>query len=40
MKTLPGADRLKATLDQHRPLDPAILRHLREVLRVRYFSSR
>ena len=32
MKTFPDIDRLKATLGQHRPLDPAIVRNLREDL--------
>jgi Fic family protein len=36
MKTFPDIDRLKATLDQHRPLDPAIVRNLREDLIVRW----
>ncbi len=36
MKTFPEIDRLKATLDQHRPLDPAIVRNLREDLIVRW----
>ena len=36
MKTFPNSDRLKATLDQHRPLDPAIVRNLREDLIVRW----
>jgi Fic family protein len=34
--TFPVIDRLKATLDQHRPLDPAIVRNLREDLIVRW----
>ena len=36
MKTFPDIDRLKATFDQHRPLDPAIVRNLREDLIVRW----
>lgn len=36
MKTFPDIDRLKSTLDQHRPLDPAIVRNLREDLIVRW----
>ncbi len=36
MNTFPDIDRLKATLDQHRPLDPAIVRNLREDLIVRW----
>jgi Fic family protein len=32
----PGADHLKVLLDQHRPLDPAIVRNLREDLIVRW----
>lgn len=36
MKTFSDIDRLKATLDQHRPLDPAIVRNLREDLIVRW----
>lgn len=36
MHTFPDIDRLKATLDQHRPLDPAIVRNLREDLIVRW----
>ena len=36
MHTFPEIDRLKATLDQHRPLDPAIVRNLREDLIVRW----
>lgn len=36
MHAFPDIDRLKATLDQHRPLDPAIVRNLREDLIVRW----
>ena len=36
MHVFPNIDRLKATLDQHRPLDPAIVRNLREDLIVRW----
>ena len=36
MNTFPDLDRLKATLDHHRPLDPAIVRNLREDLIVRW----
>lgn len=36
MKTFPDIDRLKSTLDQHRPLDPAMVRNLREDLIVRW----
>jgi hypothetical protein len=36
MKTFPDIDRLKATLDSHRPLDPAMVRNLREDLVVRW----
>lgn len=36
MRTFPDIARLKATLDQHRPLDPAIVRNLREDLIVRW----
>lgn len=36
MHTFPAIDRLKATLDQHRPLDPVIVRNLREDLIVRW----
>ena len=36
MKTFPDIDRLRSTLDQHRPLDPAIVRNLREDLIVRW----
>ena len=36
MKTFPDIDRLKTTLDQHRPLDPVIVRNLREDLIVRW----
>lgn len=36
MHTFPDIDRLKATLDQHRPLAPAIVRNLREDLIVRW----
>ncbi len=36
MHTFPDIDRLKAALDQHRPLDPAIVRNLREDLIVRW----
>jgi Fic family protein len=36
MHVFPVIDRLKATLDQHRPLDPAIVRNLREDLIVRW----
>jgi Fic family protein len=36
MMTFPDIDRLKATLDSHRPLDPAIVRNLREDLIVRW----
>lgn len=35
-QAFPDIDRLKATLDQHRPLDPAIVRNLREDLIVRW----
>lgn len=34
MHTFPDIDRFKATLDQHRPLAPAIVRNLREDLIV------
>ncbi len=36
MHLFPDIDRLKAILDQHRPLDPAIVRNLREDLVVRW----
>lgn len=36
MHTIPDIDRLKALLDQHCPLDPAIVRNLREDLIVRW----
>jgi len=36
MHTFPEIDRLKATLDAHRPLDPAVVRNLREDLIVRW----
>ena len=36
MHTFPKIDRLKSTLDPHRPLDPAIVRNLREDLIVRW----
>jgi hypothetical protein len=36
MKTFPDIDRLKATVDPHPPLDPAIVRNLREDLIVRW----
>ncbi len=36
MKTFPDIDRLKATLDHHRPLDPAVVCNLREDLIVRW----
>src|SRR4051812_37436481 len=36
MHTFPAIDRLKAILDRHRPLDPAIVRNLREDLIVRW----
>lgn len=36
MKALPDIDRLKATLDEYRPLDPAIVRNLRQDLIVRW----
>ena len=36
MHTFPEIDRLKAELDQRRPLDPAIVRNLREDLIVRW----
>jgi Fic family protein len=36
MLSFPEIDSLKATLDQHRPLDPAITRNLREDLIVRW----
>ena len=36
MHTFPDIDRLKALLDQKRPLDPAIVRNLREDLMVRW----
>ncbi|MDZ4289533.1 MAG: Fic family protein [Prosthecobacter sp.] len=36
MQLFPAIDRLKATLDQHRLLDPAIVRNLREDLIVRW----
>lgn len=36
MHTFADIDCLKATLDQHRPLDPAIVRNLREDLIVRW----
>lgn len=36
MKTFPNIDLLKATLDPHRPLDPAAVRNLREDLIVRW----
>ncbi len=36
MKNFPDLDHLKVTLDQHRPLDPAIVRNLREDLIVRW----
>lgn len=36
MNVYPNLDSLKATLDQHRPLDPAIVRNLREDLIVRW----
>jgi Fic family protein len=41
MHTFPDIDHLKATLDQHRPLDPAIVRNLREdlILRWTYHSN-
>lgn len=41
METLSAIDSLKATLDQHRPLDPAIVRNLREdlILRWTYHSN-
>ncbi len=41
MHTLPHIDRLKATLDQHRPLDPAIAPNLRDdlILRWAYHSN-
>lgn len=41
MNFFPEIDRLKATLDQHRPLDPAIVRNLREdlILRWTYHSN-
>ncbi len=34
--SFPAIDSLKATLDQHRPLDPVIVRNLREDLIVRW----
>lgn len=36
MHTFPDIDCLKAMLDQHRPLDPAMVRNLREDLIVRW----
>ena len=36
MHDFSSIDRLKATLDQHRPLDPVIVRNLREDLIVRW----
>jgi Fic family protein len=36
MSLLPAIDRLKATLDAHRPLDPALVRNLYEDLLVRW----
>ena len=36
MRTFPTIDRSKATLDQHRPLNPAVVRNLREDLIVRW----
>lgn len=36
MRAFPEIDRLKATLDGHRPLDPAIVQNLREDLIVRW----
>jgi Fic family protein len=36
MHTFPEIDLLKVTLDRHRPLDPAIVRNLREDLIVRW----
>ena len=41
MTTFPEMDRLKATLDQHRPLDPAIVCNLREdpIVRWTYHSN-
>lgn len=36
MPAFPDIDRLKAELDRHRPLDPAIVRNLREDLVVRW----
>jgi Fic family protein len=36
MKTSPDIDRLKATVDHHRPLDQAKVRNLREDLIVRW----
>lgn len=36
MKTIPDIDRFKATLDQHRALDPAMVRDLREDPIVRW----
>jgi Fic family protein len=36
MKIFPDIDRLKTVLDQHRPLDPAIVRNLGEDLMVRW----
>jgi hypothetical protein len=36
MHTFPEIDLLKTTLDQYRPLDPAIVRNLREDLIVRW----
>ena len=41
MNSFPDIDRIKATLDRHRPLDPAIVRNLREdlILRWTYHSN-
>jgi Fic family protein len=36
MHTFPEIDRFKAMMDQHHPLDPAIVRNLREDLIVRW----
>ena len=36
MTSFADIDRLKARLDQHRPLDPAVVRNLREDLVVRW----